>query len=115
MRPWIRRLWLTGLFVVGLAAVVWSQGGTPTNAQIVNFWRFLMNSPQTVNSVWTFTVPPVGGGGAPSDATYITQIANATLTNEQALAALSTGLLNVATTTGILTSFVPTDDNLLVG
>ncbi|MCP4899731.1 MAG: hypothetical protein GY906_22425 [bacterium] len=44
------------------------------------------------------------GGGAPTDATYITQTANGTLTDEQALAALSSGFMRVATTTGVITS-----------
>ncbi len=45
-----------------------------------------------------------GGGGAPADATYITQTANATLTEEQALSALSSGIVTVTTTTGVLSS-----------
>jgi hypothetical protein len=49
---------------------------------------------------------PAGGGGsgAPTDATYLTQTANASLSAEQALGALSTGILRVATTTGVVTS-----------
>lgn len=43
-----------------------------------------------------------GGGGAPVDATYITQTANGTLTNEQAMGALATGMLKNTTTTGVL-------------
>lgn len=43
-----------------------------------------------------------GGGGAPLDATFITQTPNATLTNEQALSALATGILKSTTTTGVL-------------
>lgn len=43
-----------------------------------------------------------GGGGAPTDATYITQTANGSLSNEQALGALSTGILKNTTTTGVL-------------
>lgn len=42
------------------------------------------------------------GSFAPSNATYITQTTNATLTNEQALSALATGLVKNTTTTGIL-------------
>lgn len=42
----------------------------------------------------------ISGSGAPVDATYITQTANSTLTNEQNLAALSTGLLKGTTGTG---------------
>lgn len=45
-----------------------------------------------------------GGGGAPTTATYITQTADGTLTNEQALSSLSTGLLKVTTGTGILST-----------
>ncbi len=45
-----------------------------------------------------------GGGGAPTNATYITQTANATLSAEQALASLSSGIMRVATTTGVVTS-----------
>ena len=44
-----------------------------------------------------------GGGGAPTDATYITQTANGTLSAEQALGSLATGLLKNTTTTGVLT------------
>jgi hypothetical protein len=42
-------------------------------------------------------------GGAPTDATYITQTTNGTLSAEQALSALATGPLKNTTTTGILT------------
>lgn len=45
-------------------------------------------------------------GGAPSNATYITQTANGTLTNEQALSSLSTGLVKVTTGTGVLSTAV---------
>jgi hypothetical protein len=45
-----------------------------------------------------------GGGGAPTDATYITQTANGVLTNEQALSALATGYMKVTTGTGAVTS-----------
>lgn len=46
-----------------------------------------------------------GGSGAPTNATYITQTADATLTNEQALSSLSTGLVSVTTGTGVLSSY----------
>lgn len=41
-------------------------------------------------------------GGAPADATYITQTANGTLSAEQALSALATGLVKNTTGTGVL-------------
>lgn len=43
-----------------------------------------------------------GGGGAPSNATFITQTPDATLTNEQALSLLGTGIMSSATTTGVV-------------
>lgn len=45
-----------------------------------------------------------GGGGAPTNATFITQTPNGVLTNEQALSLLSTGLMAVTTTTGVISS-----------
>lgn len=42
------------------------------------------------------------GGGAPTNATFITQTANATLTAEQALASLATGVLKSTTGTGVV-------------
>ena len=50
------------------------------------------------------TPHPSVSAGAPSDATYITQTADSTLTAEQALGLLSTGLMQVTTTTGAVTS-----------
>lgn len=43
-----------------------------------------------------------GAGGAPTDATYITQTPNGTLTNEQPLSGLATGLVKNTTATGVL-------------
>lgn len=45
-----------------------------------------------------------GSSGAPLNATYITQTANASLTNEQVLSVLSNGLMRVAASTGVITS-----------
>lgn len=50
------------------------------------------------------SITPAGSGGAPTDATYITQTANGSLSAEQSLAALSTGIMKVTTTTGAVTS-----------
>lgn len=46
----------------------------------------------------------LGGGAAPTTATYITQIPDAGLSNEQALSLLATGLMQVTTTTGVVSS-----------
>ena len=43
-----------------------------------------------------------GGGGAPTDATYITQTANGSLSAEQALGSLATGILKSTTVTGVV-------------
>jgi hypothetical protein len=48
-----------------------------------------------------------GGGGAPTDATYIVQTANGSLSAEQALSALATGVLQVTTGTGVLNTATP--------
>ena len=55
-------------------------------------------------TTWTVTVAG-GGGGAPTSATYITQTPDATLTNEQALSALATGIVVNTTATGVLTIY----------
>lgn len=44
----------------------------------------------------------IAAGGAPTNATYIVQVANGTLTNAQVLGDLATGLLKNTTTTGVL-------------
>ena len=55
---------------------------------------------------WTITIAGGGGGGgAPTTATYITQTPDATLSNEQALSALATGIVVNTTATGVLTIY----------
>ncbi len=54
-------------------------------------------------------------GGAPANATFITQTANGSLSNEQALAALATGLLKVTTGTGVLSAAVAGTDYVAPG
>lgn len=44
------------------------------------------------------------GGGAPTDATYIVQTANGTLSNEQALSSLVTGFMKSANGTGVVST-----------
>lgn len=53
------------------------------------------------NTGWYAVVSTAVPSGAPTDATYLTQTANGTLTNEQAMASLATGLVKNATTTGV--------------
>lgn len=49
-------------------------------------------------------------GGAPSAATYIVQVPDATLTNEQALSLLTTGILKSTTATGVVSIAVAGTD-----
>lgn len=68
-------------------------------------------------SVWITVTGGGGGGGAPTNATYITQTPNASLSAEQALNALSDGILKHAS--GIIslaiagTDYVATNDSRL--
>jgi hypothetical protein len=52
----------------------------------------------------------IAGSGAPTDAPYITQTPVGALTAEQALSALTTGLLKVTTATGVLSTAVAGTD-----
>ena len=52
------------------------------------------------NPVWD--ADDGAGGGAPTDATYITQTASGSLSAEQALGALASGMLSSTTTTGVV-------------
>lgn len=54
-------------------------------------------------AVWKQLSGSGSGGGAPTDATYIVQTSNATLSNEQVLASLATGIVINTTSTGVLT------------
>ena len=52
---------------------------------------------------WQTVIVPISPTAfAPSSATYITQTPNGTLTNEQALSTLSSGLMHSTTTTGVV-------------
>lgn len=58
----------------------------------------------------TYLPAPSGGSGAPADATYITQTTNSSLSAEQALASLGTGLVKNTTATGVLSIAVAGTD-----
>lgn len=56
------------------------------------------------NGVFACGTDDGAGGGAPTDATYITQTAHASLSAEQALSSLSSGIMRVENGTGVITS-----------
>lgn len=57
-----------------------------------------------ISAIGVLTCGTPTGTGAPTDATYITQTTNSSLSAEQALASLSSGIMRVATTTGVVTA-----------
>lgn len=67
-----------------------------------------------MNGIWKCTDLTSISGVAPISATFITQTPNTTLTNEQALSLLSTGLVKNTTGTGVLNIAVPGVDFLAV-
>lgn len=84
---------------LGAIANLKEEDGTPD----IYPWQLrVTNGTLTDNGDGTASLNVAGSTGAPTDATYITQTANATLSAEQALSALGTGLLKNTTTTGVL-------------
>lgn len=82
----------------GGSVTVQEEDGNPTGtASTLKF----PNGTVTNNGSGSFSVSATG---SPSDATYITQTANGSLSAEQALGALSTGCLGSATTTGVVSA-----------
>jgi hypothetical protein len=60
-------------------------------------------------TIWQ-DITPAAVGGAPDNATYIVQVATGTLSAEQALGALATGLMKSTTTTGVISIAVADTD-----
>jgi hypothetical protein len=90
--------WASGTDAVRAAIVVTSvdNGAWFYASDTKKFW-------EVSGGAWTDRTPAV----APVDATYITQTANGTLTNEQAMGSLATGLVKNTTTTGVQSIVVP--------
>jgi hypothetical protein len=103
--------------LVGVLMFLWS---TVASAQYIRDNCSALSLPATAKATcfdWNTKKLLYWGGSsfvivnhAPNDATYITQTANATLTNEQALGALSTGLSKHTTTTGVVSTAVAGTD-----
>jgi len=69
----------------------------------------------TVDAAGRLTSASNGTTPAPVGATYITQTPNATLTNEQALSALSSGVLSSVTATGVVSATAFTANRIAFG
>jgi len=102
-------LWLSSAHAAGtLTPAAGSTGGSITvqeedGSPAVSGATTLKFSNGTVTDNGSGSVSvSVTGGGAPTGATYITQTADAGLSAEQALGALSTGCLGSTTTTGVV-------------
>jgi hypothetical protein len=76
---------------------------TPSTGQIVQFYDTSNSDHLSVkNDAGTVTdIQAGGGGGAPTTATYITQTPDGTLSNEQAMSLLATGIVKNTTATGV--------------
>jgi hypothetical protein len=117
------KIYLLAILIGASAAVVYAQTrGTPSQLRVnidavgrlgissaaqtnpVTQVQFI-NARLSVDASGNLNVYDSSGAGfAPANATYITQTTNSTLTAEQALASLNTGMLHSATTTGVVDS-----------
>lgn len=95
---------LTSLWLRASAYINWGQTRGSSGYGI----RDNAGSMEAKNSGGSWVAIAPSGGAAPDDAPYITQIANATLSNEQAMGALASGLVTNATTTGVQSIYAGT-------
>ena len=100
-----------GAFFTLAAALPLNYGGTGAaladpGADRIMFWDDSAGAVDwlSLGSQLSISGTTLNVSAAPVDATYITQTSNATLTAEQALSGLATGLVQVTTATGVLSS-----------
>ena len=112
------------LLVIGLAGPLWGQNTSGTGGGGTALSVQEEDGAPTVSGVSTLKFPngsvtdngggsvsvSAGGAGAPTNATYIVQTADGSLSNEQALGALATGIVKNTTTTGVLSIATPGTD-----
>ena len=103
----------TALTAMGTASQVL---GVNVGANALEYKTITAGANVTVTpTAGTITIAASGAGGGDTTATYITQTADATLTNSQHLSSLSTGLVKVTTATGVLTTAAAGTDYLVPG
>lgn len=81
--------------LIGANGTAWTTLGVGTDGQVV-----LADSTQALGFRWGDVIT----SAAPIGAKYLTQTTDGTLTNEQALSTLSSGIMRVANGTGVVTS-----------
>ncbi len=100
----------TALTAMGTASQVL---GVNVGANALEYKTITAGANVTVTpTAGTITIAASGSGGGDTTATYITQTADATLTNSQHLSSLTTGLVKVTTGTGVLTTAAAGTDYL---
>lgn len=97
----VRQTFNPGVDAAGLS--VGSQAGDPGTPANGDLW-YDSTANELTARINGANVSLGAGSGAPTDATYITQTVNGTLSAEQALDALASGILRVDTADGVLTS-----------
>lgn len=112
----MKKAFLVIIFLLNLSISLMAQSNPPITVREVDGSPRKTNPTELVfpNGSLTIsgsrvTITIGGGGGAPTDAKYITQTPNSSLSAEQALSALATGLLKNTTATGILSIAVASD------
>lgn len=94
----------------GGTGTIRTPSGTDITLNSVNQIMMLIYNGSTLNAINDPTIATA----APTDATYITQTSNGTLSAEQALSSLSTGLMKVTTATGVISTAVLNTDYSLI-
>lgn len=96
---------IAGLATANNALLITSAGGVPSLSTAIPNGVTAITQSSGDNSTKICTTAyadAIAAASAPVGATYITQTPNATLTNEQALSILSTGILKSTTATGVV-------------
>lgn len=106
MKGWLVGLLLLLVVVSGADAQVIMSGGSSSSTVIGSATPCTNGKVLTASGgVWICADPPGAAGGAPATAKYIVQTADATLSAEQALGALGTGIMFNTTTTGVVSIY----------